>query len=66
MARVAALLALAMGVFAAPALAAYCHGAPSPSAQPNTHPLFTTAPKFVRSVPNGKVRPPKPRSSTTL
>ncbi|KAL5471501.1 hypothetical protein EMCRGX_G029624 [Ephydatia muelleri] len=35
--------------------AAECHGAPSPDAKPNTNPIQTAPPVFVRSVENGKL-----------
>ena len=35
------------------ALSAYCNGAPNPNATPNKNPINTTAPSFLRSVPNG-------------
>eukprot|EP01102_Stenamoeba_stenopodia_P020893 TRINITY_DN8296_c0_g1_i1.p1 TRINITY_DN8296_c0_g1~~TRINITY_DN8296_c0_g1_i1.p1 ORF type:complete len:480 (-),score=84.84 TRINITY_DN8296_c0_g1_i1:72-1430(-) len=36
-----------------PSFSAYCHGVPDPNAQPNMNPIFTDAPVFVASVPNG-------------
>lgn len=36
-------------------LAAYCHGSPSKNAKQNLNPIYTDAPRFVRSVVNGKL-----------
>lgn len=52
----AAVLAAAAAVLAAgasPALGAFCHGKPSPDAQPNLLPFWTGQPELVRTVPNG-------------
>ncbi len=49
MPQLAACLLLALDT----AAAAYCHGKPSPSAQPNLHPIQSGAPKLLGTVPNG-------------
>lgn len=41
----------AIGV--SPALCAYCHSHPSPTAQPNTQTITQPTPTFVRAVENG-------------
>ncbi|ESP01180.1 hypothetical protein LOTGIDRAFT_172703 [Lottia gigantea] len=35
--------------------AAFCHGSPKKTAQPNLIPIDTGVPRFIRSVPNGKL-----------
>jgi hypothetical protein len=49
--RVVALLLLAVTA----ALAAYCHGGPSPDAKPNLNPPFTSAPVLINETTNGKL-----------
>ena len=48
------LMLAALGLLAArTASAAYCHGAPDPSAKPNLHPIQGKPPVHVRAVSNG-------------
>jgi len=37
-----------------PADSAYCHGKPDPNAKPNLQPIYTDAPRLVKSTANGK------------
>eukprot|EP00043_Microstomoeca_roanoka_P004787 m.51843 g.51843 ORF g.51843 m.51843 type:complete len:440 (+) comp12654_c0_seq1:210-1529(+) len=55
-ARACAAFAALLCIAAVPqALAAECHGSPSPNAQPNHNSIYTSAPVLVRSVQNAKL-----------
>lgn len=58
-----ALSAIAAAIVLAPASAAYCHGAPSPDAQPNLNPIDDSEPVLVKTVKNGKLYRAGPEGS---